>query len=156
MIMGSQSGPNGVALQPWKMLVYNEALRYYLKFGYVPEQLTPEVVAAGRDVTVGELDYELLDELRSPLTNDYPILNSSSFSAGNVYLRLLTDEEKTHIATYSPSHYRQWFRNERPGEAMELLAGHSKGESTEILAVFYMRLYGWNEVIDTSIITTGR
>ena len=156
MIGGCPRGPEGKPLAPWYSVVKNEAQRFYYKFGYIPEQLTPDVIAAAWGLPEDEIYPWVMEQIVSPITGDYPYLNHQHFSPGNLYFRTLTDAEKWHIASFSPDNYMLWFEGTAAPSPFDRAAGIKEREPVEVMGVFYLRLYGYNDVITTGVLTGMR
>jgi hypothetical protein len=133
--------PNG---WPWLTLVMYYARLYYSRFGALPEQLTPDVCAAAYGKSVDQLPPGDLEWLVSPLTGDYPYLSAESFSPGNVYLRILTDDEMMHFASLAEWYRTAWYEG-------YIISGGEKHEVTYIPPVFYIRVYGTMGVIHNAL-----
>lgn len=153
MIKGCPAGPEGKPLAPWYSVVKTEAQRFYYKFGYIPEQLTPDVLSAAWGLPEDEIYPWVMEQVISPITGDYPYLNHKHFSPGNLYIRPLTEEEKRHIASFSSSNYSLWFEGLDSPSPREMKAGNRERVPVEVMGVFYLRLYGYNDVITTGIST---
>lgn len=150
MITGSQGSSFGRDLEPWYIVVQRHATNYYTKYGTMPDQLTPEVLAEIYDTDVSSLDPELLDEIKSPLTGQFPRLNATQQSPGDLYIRPLTSDEMMFIGNQSQWNYDIWINHQsRDVETGEV-------EYIDLLGVFYTRVYGLNDVILVDLATMTR
>lgn len=147
MLRGSQGSSYGVPLLSWEKMVCSIAKLYHLKTGQFPEQLTPDAIAAALGEDVNDVDAQLLEELKSPITGSYPYLTEQQFSPGNLYIKALDETEKSHIASQSEYFYDLWYN----GICYDRLSGC--WYDADVHGVYYVRLYGYTEVLHTSIFT---
>ncbi|MCH7471931.1 hypothetical protein IIA79_03155 [bacterium] len=139
MIAGAREGPWGAAF-PWYQDIWMMVRAYYAKTGEIPERISPDMVRAVWGT--GEAAEKRLPLYTSPLTNEFPRLQADEFSPGDLYIRPLSIEEKEFFAQWDPKldsllHEQIWF---------DPIAGR-KVRAAMDPEVFYVRVYGWSEVI---------
>jgi hypothetical protein len=148
MLAGLKNGPTTVGRLPsWRSDLFSTVNTYYAKYHVIPDRLNEDMITNLYGArTPANLQYEFL---RSPITGEYPRLNATDFSPGDVYIRPLTDDEIQHFCKYD------WMLN-------DLVQKHSlmdpaQGPRTVSLmgSVFYVRIYGYKGVIDNSICFTA-
>ena len=139
----AEFSPNG--FPSWNDFVIRAAILYWRVNGTLPERMTPEVYAAAYDIPVAEVSPVVVELLKSPLTGEYPYLNSADFSPGNLFIKLLTPEERKHFAGNDEFYYECWFNSRVPNSQ----GGFTAVEFQE--PVYYARVYGWNGVIYNGI-----
>lgn len=141
IISGTQSSEKGGGLAPWRRAIFNAVNGIYVNTGNVPPELTPGLLSAVMDVNEATASGSI-DQFRSPITGEFPRLDASYFSPGQVYIHLLTEGEKQYFAGTYQVYQDNWFdgisRNPATGEMMpiEITGG-----------VFYIRIYGESDVI---------
>lgn len=154
MLGGINNRPgSGKSLLPWHINLYAMVSHFYEEFGYVPEVLTD--VEVHQTPGFEEAEGVLLDQLRNPLTGEWPRLNAANPSPGDVYMRPLTDEEMRYFAQVDSSYGKHWFEN-LAFDSNKFAAGVPMDQcwtSQERLEgrPFYLRMYGRNGTILTRI-----
>lgn len=144
MLAGAQGGPPGT-LRPWYEEIFQAVSGYYGRTGVLPAQFSAAIM---RELAIdpNDIPAERLELFKSPLTGEFPRLDAVDFSAGDIYMRPVTEEEKRHLAEHVPHWHDIWFA----GECLDVATGETK--SVMLLSdVFYVRVYGLNDVIHTGI-----
>jgi hypothetical protein len=160
IVAGTSTSPFSAraGLPSWQMSIWNAVARIYSETGKVPAQLTPAVLKASKFYK-NTSDAEL-EVFRSPITGDWPYLNSKQFSAGNVYIHPLTRDEMQHFAARSPIYHKLWFEGLGPNRSKL----NSKGGTIEEIysapyqldgPVWYVRIYGQNKVLINTLTYAG-
>lgn len=143
-VAGAKDSALGHSLRPWYWDVFDIVNTIYYNTGEVPAELTSEMI---KTVFIGcDTDEMLIDRYRSPLTGEFPQLDVEYFSPGDVYMRLLTPDEIDYMTSTSEDHYDVLVRGmlENPGTGCEEPVFVHGG-------VWYMRVYGYNEVLHASV-----
>lgn len=140
MLSGTSSGPWGYALPAWYISVFQAVQTYYKKHQVIPASFSPEMfLEFVADPSSIQQDY--LDLFKSPLTGDWPLLNAQSYSPGNMYIRVLTEDEMQYYADLNPVFQELWFDG-------VFRKGDGTFENVKMISnVFYVRVYGLNGVI---------
>jgi len=135
MLLGVKSSARSAehGLMPWTDQIVSWVNKFHREYGYVPEQLTPDVIRS----IPGYEEYadEMFDAERNPLTGDWPRLQAAEFSPGDLYIRPLTEEEISYFAEHGEKHLRD------PG------SWTGDDSMVRISPVYYARFYGLNGVI---------
>lgn len=133
MLMGVESSDlkSGYGLPPWSDSVFMLVNKFYLQYGYVPEQLTPDIIK----MTPGceQMADDEMAVYSNPLTGEWPLLQAKDQSVGNVYIRPLTEDEINYFVDHGETYLRQ------PTEYSQAGARTSP--------VYYMRVYGLQGVL---------
>lgn len=120
----------------WRNDVLLFAIRYCAMFGRLPDQITPEVYWE----TLPPEDYgkfdRALEVLASPITGRYPRLDARDFSPGDLYMKMLDENEMRYIADREPGSRQAWIEKRIHGRPVELLS-----------PPIYYRIYGEHGVI---------
>jgi hypothetical protein len=133
---------------PWESEVQKLAERYYFRYGVLPSELSPQVIADAYGVaSPNEVPAGVLDVLVSPLTGRYPRLDAVNPSPGDVFIHILTEQEKQHIAAQSEDIYDLWYN---PQHYSSLSQKWISKDPQAVIAM-YIRTYGWNGIINTSL-----
>ncbi|GEM_PF-2062416 len=144
MLAGTQpSGPGAAdALPAWIDATGQFCLEYYNYFGVLPVQLDAEAVTALRQVQ--GLETSSLDRALTvnPLTGAAPRLSAGEFSAGDLYVRPLTNIELRDFAQRRPELHDNWLR----GRQTDPATGRS-GRVELLSAVLYVRAWGAQGVL---------
>jgi hypothetical protein len=154
MLGGVDGRPTaGKVMPPWHMEVYAVAARYWAEYGNLPDVLDD---AAIRRVPGFEQAQGIqMDELRNPLTGEWPRLNAQSPSPGDLYLRPLTDDEMSYFAIKCPSYRHHWFESkafDKDKYDSGLPNGQCWTRDVELSTrPFYVRVYGNSGPILTMI-----
>jgi hypothetical protein len=141
ILSGSTGSALGHPLKPWRKDVSRLVQALHVNLGYIPDQLTEELV---RSVVCesSQVDDLWVEQFKSPLTGEFPRLDASEFSPGDLYIRALSEQEKQHIASFIDIYYSFWYDSAwfNPEEDM--------WEKAELSGdVYYVRIYGWNDVL---------
>jgi hypothetical protein len=137
---------NKLALGTWWLLIMSYVKAYYERFGSLPAELTPEICAAAMDVDVSELPAGDMAAIVSPVSGSYPRLNAGSFSAGDMFIHVLTDQEMQYYASIDDRYNKIWYMGEEYSPA--------ENKTRQVWfqpPVFYVRVYGYSGVIHNAI-----
>ncbi|MEZ5337782.1 MAG: hypothetical protein R3F46_05910 [bacterium] len=141
IIAGATDPATGKQFEPWFKDIYRLVSALNGNNGSIPGQLDESLVrsAAGNP---GSVSQQWVDKFRSPLTGEFPRLDATSFSPGDVYIRPLTSYEMDHISAKHSEYDKIWNQNVRtqPGTGQTM-------QSELIGDVYYIRVYGWNDVL---------
>lgn len=118
-------------LAPYKTTVVSLVCMFYAEYGYVPDELTPEIIRMipGKE----EKTEEQLSVERNPLTGEWTKLKVIEHSPGDFYIRALTEDE---IDFFVDNGYRY-------------LREPSNGNAERYTPVLYVRMYGYDCVLST-------
>lgn len=146
MVAGCVDSDYGGGLMPWywDVLMMAEAIRG--RSGLIPDELSFQMLQACA-VRPNDFDQNDAARFRSPITGEFPKLNAVEFEPGQVYLRLLTEEEKGFFASRIKEFDQNW--NEGVQEF------YPTGEMLPIeitTGIYYMRIYGEHDVILSTIL----
>jgi len=134
MVNGCMQDETQAALDSWWRIVMRYVEPYYEQYGVIPTQLTPEVM--------GDTNPDDFEKVVSPITGDYPRLDCTAFSPGNMYVKVLTEAEMQQIAAVSKTAYAFWY------EGQAQYPPDFKTHSVRLNGpVYYVRIYGYNDVI---------
>lgn len=147
IISGSESSnlPDGIALRPWTSSVFALLKVYYNQYGSIPNSLTPEIIKSisGFD----DIPEAYLSEYLNPLTDQWPMLNAVNPSPGDLYVRILNNQEIAYFANNVTSYYDLFV------EQHYYDAAQSCSRPAELTSpVFYMRVYGWHGVLANALV----
>jgi hypothetical protein len=145
MLRGLSEDNPGGAMRAWYMVICETVSAYRQRTGTMPTEYSAEIIQAllpeGQEV--GE---EELAVFRSPITGEFPKLNATEFSAGDLYIRPLTEDEKQYIANVDNTYQQMWYE----GLQYEPIA-EAYNNIMMITDVYYVRVYGYNDVIHTGL-----
>jgi hypothetical protein len=147
MIAGVADGPAGTHMA-WYMNIYSAVSSYYKKTGSIPSYFSAEMLMETASCGAGteEITEDVLSVFRSPITGEYPKLNATSFSPGDLYIRPLTEAEKQFFASKDLFFKHIWL------DGTLYCPETNRIERVQILdEPFYIRIYGETEVIFTYI-----
>jgi hypothetical protein len=145
-VFGTTSGPKGYPLDAYYRDVMSRVYSLYNYTGSVPPVLTQAAIAASYGRPLEQMDNMYLEMLRSPFTGDYPVLNAASFSPGQFYVRVLTDDEIKHFCQYITPLKTLYYNNE--------IQDPIKGDwqPAKLLGpIMYVRVYGESQVIKATL-----
>ncbi|MBN2082834.1 hypothetical protein JW859_11605 [bacterium] len=137
---------NRLALGTWWCLVMKYADAYYDKFGSIPPELTPEICASAMGVDITELPAGEMEQIISPVNGRYPRLNSNSFSAGDMYIHVLSNDEMNYFASIDDRYRQIWFEGQEYSPVE-----HQTRQVWFEPPVCYVRVYGHSGVIHNAI-----
>lgn len=128
-------------LSPWYVDLWQLVSAIHARDGYIPAQLDEALVrSVARDPDGVSANWVELH--KSPLTGNFPRLDASSFSPGDVYIRALTESEMQHFASRVNTYNREWYMDQvRDPRSGEWVPGHLVG------VVYYIRVYGESGVL---------
>jgi len=145
MLRGLAEDNPGGAMRSWYTVICETVSAFHLRTGTMPVEYSAEIVMALLPED-RELPDENLDVFRSPITNEFPKLNATEFSAGDLYVRTITEEEKTYIARIDDKYKQMWFDGVQYDPITE-----AYNNIVLITDVYYVRVYGYNDVIHTGL-----
>jgi hypothetical protein len=144
IVSGTAVSSNGDGMPAWNLEIFMMLERYERIHGYLPTVLDEEAIRSVLgDTTVSS---SFFDKFRSPLTEEFPRVDALDFSPGDIYCRKLTENELDNIAQIDPYilglvDHGEWVNPETgQTESAHFATG-----------VYYIRIYGWNDVIYESI-----
>ena len=137
-------GSDQLALASWHSLVMLYVKFHYSRFGEIPAVLTPQVCADAVGKEIADLPAGHVAQLVCPLTGDYPRLDAAGFSPGNLYVKVLSEDEMRHFAGIKKRYDDIWFKGieEAPSGTYEVKLTSP---------VYYVRMYGRTGVIHNAI-----
>ncbi len=142
MLWGTETSPyDEYGLGAWKEHVVFYVHRFYTEHGYIPSQLTPEVLEMS--YSPHQLDPRRIDEYRNPLTGEWPRLDARDFSPGDMFIKVLAPDEERYFAQLSPAVNAYCFTHDRTDPA----TGERSYITPTFDGVLYIRVYGWSGVI---------
>lgn len=136
--------PLSKRLHPWWRDICAVAMNYYYQQGRLPTQLDEEMVRATAADSEG-VSQAWVDLHRSPITGEFPKLNARMFSPGDVYVRILTEDEIQHFLALLPPLERLYNQHEMLGPQGDWIKAHIVGD------IYYVRVYGLHGVIWSNI-----
>lgn len=144
MLAGARpTGPGADdALPAWIDAASAFCLDYYSYFGVLPTLLDAEAVAALRQVQGLKPSSQDRALTLNPLTGAVPLLAADEYSAGDLYVRPLTNLELRGYAERRPELYDNWFR----GLQTDPATGRT-GRVELLSAVLYVRAWGTQGVL---------
>lgn len=150
MIAGARDCHMGWEIQPWYEMIARLAIRCSSDYETIPHRLTSEIVTEYTDCDSDLLPY-FLELYKSPITGEYPILDSQEYVPGGLYIRQLTSEQK---AIISSSGYPLVIDSDPLAQAENVTRNNREyisicartRELTEV-DVWYIRVYGESEVV---------
>jgi hypothetical protein len=149
MLAGAQpTTENGAdGLPAWIEAAADFCLDYHSVYGRLPEQLTADSVQELRRLQ--GLPLSAADKALSlnPLTNTAPRLNARIFSAGDLYVRMLSADEMHYFAQRRPALDDAWFK----GRSIDPSNGRV-GRVELLTGVLYVRAYGASGVIYENLV----
>jgi hypothetical protein len=149
MLAGTQPthASAGDGLPAWIDAAAGFCLDYYNYFGVLPAQLDAEALAALRQVQ--GLAPDPLDRALTlnPLTGAVPSLAADEFSAGDLFVRPLTNVELRRFAERRPELYDNWFR----GRQTDPATGRT-GRVELLSEVLYVRAWGAQGVLFENLV----
>ncbi|MCC7479437.1 hypothetical protein IT575_13415 [bacterium] len=147
MLAGSTSSSFGHPLSDWYTTIWGHVCAYYEKTGELPERLTPEAVMKANGLGAFKRAPEWLDEIKNPITGEYPLITSEEFSPGDLYVHILTPAEIAYYAAKVPIYRERWLlqKTEDPSTGTDKRIRISS-------PIMYIRVYGEHSVIENHII----
>lgn len=141
ILSGSTDSALGHPLRPWRKEVRRLVQALHVNLGYVPGQLTKELVESVVCEN-SQVDDLWVEQFKSPLTGEFPKLNASEFSPGDLYIRALSEQEKQHIASFIEDYRSIWY------DGVWFNPAEETWEKAELSGdVYYVRIYGWDGVL---------
>jgi len=138
-IIAGCSGPGRLSVSWWQE-VYFMLLAYYTQYRELPDAISAEMIAATS--CNGQASAEWCETFKSPITGAYPAVNCRDFAPGQVYCRMLTEDEMEMIISREPSFRDKWLRD------WHINPETGAREAAEMLKpVMYLRIYGETGVI---------
>lgn len=145
MLAGCQSSPSGDPLDIWYFVVWGLVSRYWQVTHTLPESITPEVLKVCYGEDIFEQAPTWLEEIKNPITGEYPRITADEFSPGDLFVHVLTPLEINNFASKVPAYNKIWVDN----------IGKHNGEEIEVemaTPIMYIRVYGETQVIENHII----
>lgn len=131
-------------LEPWKITLFSITNKFFKTNGYIPEQLTPDLIRTIPGYE--EITEDRLDLYRSPITGDWPRLDCAEFSPGNAYITVLTPAEIDHFAAVIPEYGDMW------GDNYWREPGSGDYKCIDIVSpIYFIRVYGRTDVLYEAI-----
>jgi hypothetical protein len=150
MLFGTEAGETGeqvIGLSPWWDTVYTLVAAYDSKHGQIPTELSLEVIRSIPGLENTTADSKIVALARSPITGKLPKLNASEFSAGDVFIKRLTDAEiqelGNHDRTLKDLHSENKFYS-TPAEEPR--------PAKLISPVYYLKIHGDEDTIETRLV----
>jgi hypothetical protein len=140
MVSGGHTDTKG--FPAWESTIYRTAGFYYMKFGKLPDVVTPEVYRAAYGLGPDETSDEL-SVLANPLTGEWARLNQTLHSPGDFYMKVLSQAEKEYIVQFRPGFRGDWLENQVNGKPIDV-----------IIPPIYYRMYGVSGVISNKLLIT--
>ena len=134
-------------LPAWIETAAQFCLDYHQEFGILPNTLTADAVSSLYGQDFSRLSSERQALPYNPLTGATPRLNAADFAPGDLYVRVLSEDEKYFFAERRTKFYDDWFT----GEYRDPSSGR-RGRVDLETAVLYIRAYGAHGVIYEDII----
>ena len=148
MIAGAKDHLLNKEYFPREYRVKQLAEMYYIRYGTLPSEINEQVIADAYGVsTPSEVPVGVLSELVSPLTGRYPRLDALTSSPGDLLIHVLTEQEKQHIAAQSEYNYDLWYNTQQYNS----LTRTWETKNPQAVITMYIRTYGWNGIIHTSL-----
>jgi hypothetical protein len=155
MLFGTQPGPDRHGLQSYFEYVMLGVCRYYSLHRSIPDALTDDNIAACNGMPLEQLrkikgGQTILELMRNPLTGGVTKLNYMEFAPGQLYVRVLTDDE-----------IQQFCKHDKTLSSLYYKGGHynyfvQHWERAELnLPVLYGRMYGEHGVIYEQVFYTS-
>jgi hypothetical protein len=153
MLVGTSRSAGRGGLSPWYMSVYFAASAYHQSFGQLPSTLG----LAELQKLYPSAPVEKLDVYRNPLTGQWPRLNASAHSPGDMYLKVLSQSDMAWFGERHSGLSAIWFQNSHPNPD-DIRAGMTPDTARKLglgLAgpPIYMRLYGSSGVLKTDLLS---
>ena len=146
MVCGGRDPQSGRIFLPWVNEVVSFTCAYYMLTHEMPQRLDDGIIDRLRQQGQGDYPEAILERIKSPITGNYVNLNSLDFAAGQVFMKPLSMAEMQRLASVD-SHYQEiWFDHTWYNPDTGELEG-----SKLLTPVFYIRVYGRNQVIYESI-----
>ena len=141
MLAGAHGATGQNGLSPWWQEVMFAAISYEGFTGQWPTAITPEVIDTIED---GHGPSLLREELKSPISGNYPRLDVTGFSAGDMYMRRLTNGEAATLVS----------------QGANIISPAAKQADIEAGAMplgnpIYVRIYGQSQVIAARYLQFG-
>ena len=146
MVAGCVDSDYGGGMTPWYMDVFMMVDAIRGRSGIIPDEFNHQMLQACA-IRPDYFDKDSSARFRSPITGEFPRLDAAEFEAGQVYIRLLTEEEQAHFASIFKEYDQNW--NQGVQEF------YQTGELLPIeiaTGIYYMRVYGEHDVIFAGIL----
>lgn len=156
ILAGCPDSATGAALPSWIESMYMAASKYYAAFGQLPSVMDEQELR--KIAEFKQMPASMINIYRNPITGQWPTLNATTPSPGNLYIRPLASAEQSHIAAVSPRYKKLWFDG-KTGD-WDNADSHDALDSLYSVPVnlmgppFYIRVYGqegvlWNDFAAT-------
>lgn len=143
ILAGADNTPWGT-MRPWYSEIQSAVSAYYENTGTMPREISASLLEANAGAC--EVPADWLEIFKSPINGRFPVLDAREFSAGDLYIRALTDEEMRYIADKVPQFDEIWFA----GLMYEPQINQFKHVKL-LNKPLYVRVYGEQQVIHTGI-----
>jgi hypothetical protein len=151
ILAGTTDSKFGHPLEAWYSKVVRVAAAYWYKRHTLPAVLDEAaIMEAYGDNSLG-VNQDLYAEMRNPVTGEFPTINAETFSAGNLYIHILTPAEVSHFAELVPLYHMHWSE----GVDSNPITGEEK-EIELASPIMYVRVYGETGVIQNHIMYSWR
>jgi hypothetical protein len=143
VLAGAMNANNTSGLEPWWQAVMFVAMAYEGNTGQWPLAITDELV---ENISGGDdrAESRWRQELKSPITGQYPRLDASNFSAGDLYMRRMTRQEVSTLVSQGA-----YLLSEDYEDQVEQNGGESVG------LPIYVRIYGETRVLCARFLQFG-
>ncbi len=142
MVYGAYASPySELGMDRWHLLVSSYVHRFYTEHGYIPEQLTPEILMMSYGPQ--QVEPKILDVYRNPLTGEWPRLNAKEHSPGDLFIKVLSPDEEEYYSQIDSdiNAYCNTYETYNPstGECVRMRPVNN--------GVLYVRMYGYSGVL---------
>ena len=141
IVNGAETCPfSEYGMAAWYYQIAEYVHQYYTKHGVIPEQFGPEILSMCPGLH--HVDPRAADIYRNPFTGEWPRLDAREQSPGDVFVKILTEEEALHFAMLKPNLYAYCNTHiyNHPIHGPTRIKPAHKG-------VLYIRVYGLQGVI---------
>jgi hypothetical protein len=147
MLFGTEEGPDGVSIAPWWDTIYTLVKSFDKANGYVPTALTLAELRKIPGLEDLSADDDLVQTVKSPITGEFPVLNSRNFTPGSVFIRRLTKTEITELSKQDVGLRTLYFQKK-----FVYSTGENDNRPAKLTTpVYYVRVYGDDGVIETRL-----
>lgn len=141
IVNGAETCPySEYGMSAWYYNIAEYVHQYYTRHGVIPEQFGTEILAMCPGLH--HVDSRAGDIYRNPFTGEWPRLDAREHSPGDVFVKILNEDEELHYAVLKPSLYAYCYTHayNDPVHGHTYLKPVHKG-------VLYIRVYGRSGVI---------
>lgn len=140
--VGSRSRPG---MGAWRHQVFQVLAEHYQTHGRLPVELSEAVLSSLPSFKGASSG--LFEQFKSPITGRFPRLDSGTFSAGDLFVKVLSVDEVSTLSQRDP--YLKAINYDKVA-----LGGIDRSERTSarlVTPIIYMRLYGQASVIHSDV-----